>query len=65
MTKRAMQESVVFRQISTFKSGKTRVPLPWITSVFIKLMSPRHLVDEINGEFVHHINVGYQRTHSF
>ena len=27
-------------------------------------MSPRDFVGEINGEFLRHINVGYQRTHS-
>ena len=39
--------------------------MSWITSIFIKLMSPRDLVGENSGEFLRHINVGYQRTHSF
>ena len=48
-----------------FQVVKTRVPLSCIISIFIKFMSSRDLVGEINGEFLRHINVVYQHTRSF
>ena len=49
--KTTSKESVVFRRFSTFTSRKTRVSFSCITSIFIKYMSPRDLVGEINSEF--------------
>ena len=45
--KRPVQESVVFRRFSTFKSRKSRAPLSCITGIFIKWMSKRDLIGEI------------------
>ena len=62
---RPIQESVVFRRSSSFNSRKNREPLSCIITIFIKFILPHDLEGEIYGEFLRHINFGYQRTHSF
>ena len=58
-------EKRCIKTVLHFQVAKSRVLLSWITSIFIKFMSPRDHVGEIKGEILHHINVWYQGTHSF